>query len=198
MDATTLGKSRIMNFIFKPSGAVMESKLRKWLMPPEKTLRGAGIRPGQTVLEAGCGSGFFTLCAAEMIGDNGHLIALDPLSNFVDRVREKVLKAGLKNVEVVQRDALKTGLESASLDMVLLLGVLPFPTLPLSKLLPEMYRVLKPEGTVAVWMYPISFGVPNRIHQSGLFTKLGKKHGVYTFRRTEGSTAGDMEMPQET
>jgi len=34
-------------------------------------------------------------------------------------------------------------LETASVDLVLLFGVVPFPTLPLDRLLPEMHRVLK-------------------------------------------------------
>jgi demethylmenaquinone methyltransferase/2-methoxy-6-polyprenyl-1,4-benzoquinol methylase len=183
MDAEQLGKSRFLNLLFKPSGAVMESRLRRWLFDPRRTLRGADLRPKQTVLEVGCGTGFFTLLAAEMIGDDGHLIAMDSLSNFVDRVSEKVKDAGLKNVEVVRRDALNTRLASASVDVVLLFGVVPFPTLPLSRLLPEMHRVLREEGTLAVWLFPVSPGVPTSILKSGLFTDLGKKHGVYRYRR---------------
>lgn len=186
MDAEKLGKSRILNWIFKPSGAVMESRLRRWLFPPLKTLRGAGIQSGQTVLEVGSGTGFFTLPAAEMIGAEGRLIAMEPLSVFLDRVTEKVRDAGLTNVEIVQRDALNTGLEAASIDLTLLFGVVPFPTLPLSRLLPEMHRILKSEGTLAVWLFPTSAGVPSAILRSGLFTSLGKKHGVYTYRRSEG------------
>lgn len=185
MDTEELGKSRFLNLLFKPAGATMESQLRHWLFDPEKTLRGADIKSGQTVLEVGCGTGFFTLPAAEMIGENGHLIAMDPLSDFVDRVMKKVRDAGLGNVEVVRRDALNTGLEAASIDLVLLFGVVPYPSLPLNRLLPEMHRVLKAEGTLAVWLFPTSFGVPTSILRSGLFTRLGKKNGVYTYRRSE-------------
>jgi demethylmenaquinone methyltransferase/2-methoxy-6-polyprenyl-1,4-benzoquinol methylase len=183
MDAEQLGKSRFLNLLFKPSGAVMESRLRRWLFDPRRTLRGADLKPGQTVLEVGCGTGFFTLLAAEMIGDDGHLIAMDPLSDFVKRVSEKVEDADLKNVEVVRRDALNTRLVSASVDVVLLFGVVPYPTIPLSRLLPEMHRVLRQEGTLAVWLYPVSFGVPTSILKSGLFTDLGEQHGVYRYRR---------------
>lgn len=186
MDTEQLGQSRFMNFLFKPAGMSMESRMRRWLMPPKKTLQGADVKSGQTVLEVGCGTGFFTLPVAEMIGESGRLIAMDPLSIFVDRVARKVRDAGLNNVEVLRRDALSTELEAASVDLVLLFGVLPFPTLPLDQLLPEMHRVLKAGGTLAVWMFPVSFGVPESILQSGLFTDLGKKNGVYTFRRSEG------------
>jgi len=187
MDTERLGQSWFMNFIFKPAGAPMESRARRWLMPPQKTLQGADVKPGQTVLEVGCGSGFFTLPAAEMIGESGHLIAMDPLSVFVDRVAEKARNAGLSNVEVIKRDALDTKLESASVDLALLYGVLPFPTLPLDRLLPEMHRVLKKEGTLAVWLWPplVHFWVPKSILRSELFSKLGKKNGVYTFSRSE-------------
>jgi ubiquinone/menaquinone biosynthesis C-methylase UbiE len=92
-------------------------------------------------------------------------------------------EAGLDNVEVVQRDALDTSLDDATIDVALLYGVIPFPTLPLDRLLPEMHRVLKPGGILAVWLFPISFGVPAIIRRSGLFTPLGKRDGVYTYRR---------------
>jgi hypothetical protein len=46
------------------------------------------------------------------------------------------------------------------MDMALLFGVIPFLSLPLNRLLPEMHRVLKPEGTLAVWLFPVSGLVP--------------------------------------
>lgn len=66
---------------------------------------------------------------------------MDPMEDFIDTVRRKVQVAGLANVEVVRRDGLKSGQDSASIDVILLFGVIPFPTLPLSRLFPEMHRV---------------------------------------------------------
>jgi demethylmenaquinone methyltransferase/2-methoxy-6-polyprenyl-1,4-benzoquinol methylase len=183
MNTEDLGNSKILNLLFKPAGVMMESRLRQWLMNPLKTLRGAGIQSGQTVLEVGCGTGFFTIPAAQLIGDQGCLVAMDVLSKYTERVLRKVQAADLKNVRVVKRDALDTGLDAASIDTVLLFGVIPFPSLPLNRLLPEMHRVIKHEGRLAVWLFPVSGWVPRSILQSGLFTYVSKQNGVYNYRR---------------
>ena len=183
MNTEDLGNSRILNLLFKPAGLLMGSRLRQWLMNPVKTLRGADIKPGQTVLEVGCGTGFFTIPAAKLIGDQGCLVAMDVLSKYTERVLEKVQAADLKNIRVVKRDALDTGLDAASIDKVLLFGVIPFPSLPLNRLLPEMHRVIKPEGSLAVWLFPVSGWVPKSILQSGLFTYVSKRNGAYNYRR---------------
>ena len=185
MNTEDLGESKILNLLFKPAGMMMGSRLRGWLMNPVKTLQGAGIEPGQTVLEVGCGTGFFTIPAAVLIGKQGCLVAMDPSAGYIEEVSKKVHSADLKNVRTVRRDALDTRLDTASIDKVLLFGVIPFPLLPLNRLLPEMHRVLKPEGTLAVWLFPprVHFWVPKSILQSGMFSSAGKQNGVYNYRR---------------
>ena len=187
MSVESLGKSWVMNFITRPAGAMMGSRLRAWLRDPVNQLQGADIGPGQTVLEVGSGTGFFTIPAAKMIGDSGHLIAMEPLARFAETVRDKVARAGLGNVVVIQRDALDTRLETASMDTVLLFGVVPFPTLPLNKLLPEMHRVLKDDGKLAIWLFPTSAGVPTAVNRSGLFRNPEKKNGIYSWTKAASS-----------
>jgi len=185
MNAEALGNSRILNLLFKPAGALMGSRFRRWLLGPIKTLRGADVQPGQTVLEVGCGTGFFTVPAARLIGDQGCLVAMDVSSGFIERVSKEVQAADLRNVRVVKRDALDTGLDTASIDKVLLFGVIPFPLLPLNRLLPEMHRILKPEGTLVMWLFPpvVHFWVPRSILRSGLFTYMNRQNGVYNYKR---------------
>ncbi len=183
MNAEEMGNSRLLNLLVKPAGLAMESRLRRMLHDPFKILRGAEVKPGQTVLEVGSGTGFFTLPAARLIGERGRLIAMEPLAGYVERLSEKVEAAGLRNVRVVKRDALDTGLDASSIDRALLFGVLPFPSLPLNRLLPEMHRVLKPEGILAVWQFPIDGWVPGSIGRSGLFAHLHKRNGVHSYRR---------------
>ncbi|MDJ0785043.1 MAG: class I SAM-dependent methyltransferase [Desulfosarcinaceae bacterium] len=185
MKTMALGNSKVVNLLFTPAGVLMGSKLRKWLMNPETTLCAAEVQSGQRVLEVGCGTGFFTLPAAQMVGDRGCVVALDVTSGFLKVVARKVQAAGLQNVHILRRDALATGLDSASLDKVLLFGVIPFPLLPLSKLLPEMHRVLRSGATLSVWLFPplVHNWVPKAIAQSGLFHQTKAHRNVYNFVR---------------
>jgi ubiquinone/menaquinone biosynthesis C-methylase UbiE len=186
MKTEVFANSKIGHFIFRVIGAAMECRFRYRFFGPMTTLRGADITPGQRVLEVGCGTGFFTVSAAQLIGDQGCLLAMDILSESVERVSKKVQAADLNNVRVFKGDAMNTGLDAESMDAVLLFGVIPAPMLPLNRLLPEMHRILKPQGTLAVWP-PISFWLPRSILRSRLFTYARKRSGVYNFKRcTEG------------
>lgn len=182
MNTETIAKSTLGKFYIKLLAAGMESRFRYRFFGPMKILKGADIHPRQIVLEVGCGTGYFTLPAARLIGEQGCLVAMDVLSDSVELVSRKVQTANLKNVRVIKGDALDTGLDAESFETVLLFGVIPAPMLPLNRLLPEMHRVLKANGRLAVWP-PIPGWLPKSILQSGLFTFTGKRNGVHNFRR---------------
>jgi len=122
-----LGNSRLWNTLLWPAGRMMGSRLRQKLFDPLRTLNGAGLAPGDIVLEIGCGTGFFTIPAARMVGDAGTIIAMDLMAGYLQEVEKRVAAAGLNNVRILKRDALDTGLDDASVDKVLLFGVLPLP-----------------------------------------------------------------------
>ena len=182
MDTDTFTNSKIAHFIFRIIGVAMESRFRYRFFGPMTTLQGADIQTGQTVLEVGCGTGFYTVAAAQVIGDQGCLVAMDVLPVSIERVSKKVQVANLKNVRIVRGNAMNTELDAESMDAVLLFGVIPAPMLPLNRLLPEMHRVLKKGGTLTVWP-PIPGWLPKSILRTGLFTYAGKRNGVNNFRR---------------
>jgi ubiquinone/menaquinone biosynthesis C-methylase UbiE len=182
METEGIAKSPIGRLFIKALAAGMESRFRYRFFGPANILKGADIQPGQIVLEVGCGTGYFTLPAAHLIGEQGCLVAMDVLFDSVELVSKKVQKAGLKNVRVVKGDALDSGLDAESFNVVLLFGVIPAPMLPLNRLLPEMHRLLKANGSLAVWP-PIPGWLPQAILRSGLFTFTSKQNGVHNFRR---------------
>jgi ubiquinone/menaquinone biosynthesis C-methylase UbiE len=180
MKPEAFANSKIGYSFIKLMAAVMESRLRYRLFGPMQILHGADIHSGQTVLEVGCGTGFFTVTAAQLVGDTGCLTAMDVLQASVDAVSRKVQNANLKNARVIVGDAMNTTLDAGSFDAVLIFGVIPAPMLPLNRLLPEMHRILKPGGTLAVW--PPSW-THQEILRSGLFAYASKRNGVHNYRR---------------
>jgi demethylmenaquinone methyltransferase/2-methoxy-6-polyprenyl-1,4-benzoquinol methylase len=180
MNTEELANTRFGRIFLPFIARIMESNIRYRFFGPSRILKGAEIRQGQKVLELGCGTGFFTVHAANLLGEKGKLVALDILPESVKIVTEKVQKANLKNVSVVKGNALNTKLDTESLDTILVFGVIPAPMLPMNQLLSEMHRILKPGGIMAVW--PTSW-VQRNIVQSGLFTLSSKKNGVTNYKK---------------
>ncbi|MBN1849475.1 MAG: class I SAM-dependent methyltransferase [Deltaproteobacteria bacterium] len=181
MNTETFANTKFGRIFIRIMAAIMESRFRYRFFGPTRILQGADIEPGQTVLEVGCGTGFFTLPAARLLGEQGSLVAMDILPISVEAVTKRVQTANLKNVRVVQGDALNTQIAAESLDAVLIFGVIPAPMLPMEQLLTEMKRILKPGGTMAVW--PPSW-VHQTIVQSGLFTFSSKRNSVSNYKRS--------------
>ena len=79
-------------------------KLRDLFSPPENTLKEVGIKPGDSVLDYGCGPGSYTIAAAQMVGDSGKVYALDIHPFAVRQVQKKAAKKGLNNIETILSD----------------------------------------------------------------------------------------------
>ena len=182
MSTEALANTKVGQIFVRVLAAGMENRFRYRFFGPMQILRGADLHPGQTVLELGCGTGFFTLSLAQLIGEQGSLVSMDMLPASVEAVSNKVQAAGLKNVRVVKGDAMDTKLDAESLDAVILFGVIPAPMLPLGALLVEMHRIIKSGGTLAVWP-PVPGYYPQSIVRTGLFAFASKRNGVYNFTR---------------
>jgi len=107
-----------------------------------------GAKRGDVILDYGCGIGFNTIPAAEIVGEEGTVYALDIHPLAVKAVEKKIRKKGLKNVKTIL-SGLNTGLPDESVDVVLLYNVLPM-VKNRPALIKELYRVLKPGGVLSV------------------------------------------------
>ena len=84
----------------------------------------AGLKKGQKVLEVGCGPGFFTIPAAEIVGESGYVYAIDINPFAVKKVQKKLEKNKIQNALVTLEDIRKTSLEKDSIDLVFYFGVI--------------------------------------------------------------------------
>ena len=154
---------------------------------PYSLLTAAGLKQGQTVLEVGCGPGFFTIPAAKIVEADGHLYTLDFNPAAVERVKQKVEESVLTNIDVIHADAAKTGLPDANVDVAFLFGVL-HSLKNLDTVLLEMHRVLKEGGIVAVQKSSWSEAhLLKSFTEDGLFRFDKRDSRIYRFRKEPGN-----------
>ncbi|MCX6568800.1 MAG: class I SAM-dependent methyltransferase [Candidatus Aminicenantes bacterium] len=67
----------------------LDNKIRRWVQDPQKILR-PYIGEGMTVLDLGCGPGFFSVDIAQMVGKSGRVIAADLQDGMLQKLRDKI------------------------------------------------------------------------------------------------------------
>ncbi len=125
----------------------------------------AKLKPGEVVVDLGCGGGLDVLLASPKVGPTGRAIGIDMTPAMIDRARANAARSGLKNVEfhLATIDALP--LPASSVDCVVsncVINLAPDKGAVLS----DVYRVLKPGGRVAVSDIALKRDLPAELAQS--------------------------------
>jgi len=162
------------------------------LMEPFKRSRerllGMGLEKGQVVLEYGCGIGSYTIPAAQIVGEEGAVYALDIHPLAIDSVNKRARREKLTNIKTILSDK-DTGLPDESVDVVLL-----YDTFHLVRnkqaLLEELHRILKPSGFLSAdHMHTAREDFLETMQAGNLFSfqsQVGESFTlkVFTFRKT--------------
>lgn len=107
--------------------------------------RRAGLKPGMTVLDIGCGPGHASFDLAQLVGPAGKVIAVDQSALFLEAVNAGAKQRGLTNIETVKADLGQLTLPENSVDMIWSRWVLSFLARP-QGLFERLKTVLKPGG----------------------------------------------------
>jgi ubiquinone/menaquinone biosynthesis C-methylase UbiE len=114
-------------------------------------------------LDLACGTGLYSLAAAERIGVTGKIFAFDLWPEGIDALNEEIETRQIKRIQTGIVDVTKAiPLEARSVDVCLLATVLhDFMSIHSEKkTLLEIKRVLKPDGTLAVIEFKMMDGPP--------------------------------------
>ncbi|UFR01480.1 methyltransferase domain-containing protein [Streptomyces sp. Go40/10] len=120
--------------------------------PYRATLDSAGIQPGWSVLDAGCGTGAFLPWLAEAVGPGGRVSAVDLAAENAERAAARMRAHGSHcPVEVRQGDIRRLDHPDNSFDAVWCANTTQYLSdEELLQTLSEFRRVVRPGGTVAV------------------------------------------------
>jgi SAM-dependent methyltransferase len=108
----------------------------------------AGVRPGASVADVGCGPGAVSALLAELVGPGGHVWAVDGEPGTVAVAQATVTAAGLTNVTCLVGDAADTGLEPGSFDAVMLRHVLAHNPHDEQRIVDHLATLVRPGGCV--------------------------------------------------
>jgi ubiquinone/menaquinone biosynthesis C-methylase UbiE len=120
-----------------------------------RMLEGAGLKPGDHVLDLAAGTGDQSVLAARIVGPGGSVLATDISADMLNIAARVAQQEGLTSITTRVMDAEQLDLQDNAFDSAICrLGLMLMPHL--QQALREIHRVLKPGGKLAalVWSAP--------------------------------------------
>lgn len=128
---------------FKGDFSRLESEERKKILPVKHILQEMKIKRGDSLIDFGCGIGYFSIPALDFVGEQGTVMAVDASDEML---QELVKRSGhRKNLKIIHNDSL-IGLKA---DIILLSMVLHEVNNP-KEFLQTCFKALKPGGRIIV------------------------------------------------
>jgi ubiquinone/menaquinone biosynthesis C-methylase UbiE len=129
---------------------MLDLPLRRQYLDPGEVLGMYGVSSGMTLLDAGCGTGLFTVEMARMLGDSGQVHAVDVQASMLERTRARAAGAGVTHmVQLHHGGVYDLPFADDTVDLAVLISTLgEVPDKPAA--LSELRRVLKPGARLGI------------------------------------------------
>lgn len=156
-----------------------------WQFLSVRTVDRLRLRPGESVLDAACGTGPALIPAAKAVGPGGSVIGVDYAGQMLAIARDKVSQSGLSNIKLVAGDMTSLDYPEESFDTVMsVLGIFFADDMP--ETVRSFWRMVRPGGRLGITVLGRKFFDPMR----DVFVEaVGKERPdlevVQPWRRTE-------------
>lgn len=127
----------------------LDSEERRKILPPKETLLKVGLQEGDTMADIGCGIGYFTFPASEIVGPKGLIYAMDISPEMLADVDRKVSEQGITNIKTVRTGENDFNVTADSVTYGLICNVL-HETENAESFLAETKRILAEQGKIAI------------------------------------------------
>jgi len=130
------------------NAGALDNSFRRLLQNPRKILK-PFIRKGMTVLDLGCGPGFFSIEIAKMLEGSGTVIAADLQGEMLEKVNKKITRTALEHRIVLHKcETYNLGVIE-KVDFILafyMIHEIPDP----NKIFETLKTILKPDGQLYI------------------------------------------------
>jgi ubiquinone/menaquinone biosynthesis C-methylase UbiE len=125
-----------------------------------------------TVVDLGCGPGFLSFPAAEIVGGEGHVYAVDIESKMVDLVRAEATRRKLSNITTLRTNGDRVALADNIADFSICALVLHYKDDDRARavVLHDIARLLKPSGKLLLIDRPLGYENLSELLQNTGFT----------------------------
>jgi ubiquinone/menaquinone biosynthesis C-methylase UbiE len=115
-------------------------------------LANLGVKPGMTIVDMGCGNGFYSLKMAQMTGKKGRVLAVDVQPQMLLYLRKRMEEAEVDNITPILGSFHSPRLPANTVDLILMVDVYHEFSHP-ERMLQEMRESLKPDGLMVLLEY---------------------------------------------
>lgn len=125
----------------------LDGKIRRLLQNPFKILN-PYISEGMTVLDYGCGNGYFSIPLSKMAGNSGKVFAVDIQKEMLDKLSAKIQALNISNITAIHcgKDKLKLPVLADFAIAVYVVHEIP----DQKKFFREVFDLLNPNGKLLV------------------------------------------------
>jgi len=148
---------------------------------PHKNLLNVGLSESMAVADFGAGSGHYTFAASGMVGNSGHVYAIDASRDLLNKILKESKINRIGNIHIIWADLEKekaTGLKDESIDLAIIANTL-YQVGRKDRVAEEVKRVLRKKGRLFVveWADKIAGIGPHSKHL------VKKEHAISLFKK---------------
>ena len=147
------------------AGPILTASIRKWFHHPRR-ITAPYLSDGMTVMDIGCGMGFFTIPMSDLVGKRGKVIAVDLQPQMLEGLQKNAAKAGNGNItaHLCRHDSLSVKQWKGTVDFILVFWML-HEVPDAERFIREVHEVLAPEGRL-LFAEPIAHVGRGKFRQS--------------------------------